>query len=104
MLERGLVAVTVATRMAADIEHGRQFRARLGVLGEIKVARDIKMRAALEVELLHTETLLPLDHTGDLRVKRRTLGQRPETEHLEVLLAQLRASRFPLLTIGDAVK
>src|SRR6185436_10091663 len=60
MLKGRLVAIASAAGMAADVQNRREFRAGLGVPGQVHIAGNVKSRPALEVEIFDSKSLLPL--------------------------------------------
>src|SRR5262249_2259840 len=58
MLKGGLITVATFARMTADVKDGRKFGACRGRGGQIEVACDVQMRAALEMQLLDAEPFL----------------------------------------------
>ena len=71
MLESRLVAVAPFARMATDIEHRRQFCARLRILWQIKISGNVKSWAALKMQFLDAKAFFTLQNSRDLRIERR---------------------------------
>ena len=92
VLVRRLVAVAAAVGVAADVQDRRQLA--LDLLRPEEVAGDVQPRPALEVQLFDRH-VAALQRPGHGRVERRLLRQRPQAEHVEVLLTKLRQTRLP---------
>src|SRR5678816_4551016 len=86
ILELHFVAVPAGGGMAAHIENSRQLRP-VGFRGPVEVARDVEPRPRLEMDFFNGE--VPAGELpSDASFERASLGERPEAERVEVLLAE----------------
>src|ERR1043166_9359096 len=90
--------------MATNVEYRRKFRARLCLLWQIKISRDVKMRATLEMQFLDAEAFVAFDHAGHLRWQPRAFRHRPQSERFEILLTRFATLCLPLHLVRDAVE